>query len=180
MHYAPIICFHPLPGGGGGRQPWEHLQQMSNWQAFNSKWLLLSQAIWQTWIQWWQIVCQQSRSKMLCDHQTHWQLTVSKHIQSNPLIIVLKYGKSSKNAFSGCMDVKIFAGLDSCTKNYVNIFALYILKISGNVFENQVKMPYTPSPTKLNPLLCPLWIFKFSIFLHLKKNGTLPVLTIDQ
>ena len=30
---------------GGGRQPWEHLQQMSNRQAFDSKWLLLSQAM---------------------------------------------------------------------------------------------------------------------------------------
>ena len=28
----------------------------------------------------------------------------------------------------------------------MNIFALYVLKISGNVFENQAKMPYTPPP----------------------------------
>ena len=30
----------------------------------------------------------------------------------------------------------------------MNILVLYVLKISGNVRENQVKVPYTPPPPK--------------------------------
>ena len=31
----------------------------------------------------------------------------------------------------------------------MNILPLYVLKISGKVFDNQVKMPYTPTQAKL-------------------------------
>ena len=50
---------------------------------------------------------------------------------------------------------KVFARLDSCIK-IMNILALYVLKISGKVFENLEEMPYTSSP-KLNTSLRP-WL----------------------
>ena len=50
---------------------------------------------------------------------------------------------------------KVFARLDSCIK-IMNILALYILKISGKVFENLEEMPYTSS-RKLNASLRP-WL----------------------